>query len=162
MMMKKGEKSGKSRKFAGSKCFSSQSFSSWSKYVSTLRAVQVILSAVLCCFCVHVKPWHKCIKKNWALSPQCQASIFTFPCLIRYQLNERKYDFKAANINTELWKSSLRMWNGISFYSALAHGASFMLENEILFTMMKMTWNFLMKDSQQQNSQTSLQDLTSK
>lgn len=54
------------------------------------------------------------------------------------------------------------MWNGISFYSALAHDASFVLENERLFTMMKMTWNFLMKDSQQQNSQTSLQDLTSK
>lgn len=63
------EKSGKNRstrrkQFAGSKCFSSQSFSSWSKYVSTLRAVQVRLSAVLCCFCTHVKPWQNCTKED--------------------------------------------------------------------------------------------------
>lgn len=57
------------------------------------------------------------------------------------------------------------MWNGISFYHAPARDASLeslVLENESLFTLMKMTWHFLMKDWQQQNSQTSLQDVTSK
>lgn len=77
------EKSGKSRRtrrkwFSDSKCFSSQSFSSWSKYASTLRAVQVRFSAVLCCFCAHVKPWHKCLKKRLSPVPTVPSTNLCF------------------------------------------------------------------------------------